>query len=200
MMSFGPRSYPLDVFPYILYTNFPIRTMEDLEGQRLRAAEDPVTVRFYELLGAQPMAIAFEELSTACATGMIDGLQTSPPETWLIAAGVYDYLSYKLDNALWWNPCPMVIDKGWWESIDEDLRLKMEAVIPYWADSVYLEFLSAREHCYALTEETFGGPEYITTLSDAELARWKEVLSPLYDEVFAIEGTQELYDAIQRYQ
>jgi TRAP-type C4-dicarboxylate transport system substrate-binding protein len=59
-----------------LYTKNPLKTVDDLKGQKIRTYS-PTTARLFELLGASPTVIQASEIPQAFATGTISGMITS---------------------------------------------------------------------------------------------------------------------------
>jgi TRAP-type C4-dicarboxylate transport system substrate-binding protein len=59
-----------------LYTKSPLKTVDDLKGQKIRTYS-PTTARLFELLGASPTVIQASEIPQAFATGAISGMITS---------------------------------------------------------------------------------------------------------------------------
>lgn len=59
------------------FTKRPVKTAADLSGVKLRIYSNE-TKRMGELLKAQPLVVQFGEVPQAFATGMIDGMFTSP--------------------------------------------------------------------------------------------------------------------------
>lgn len=59
--------------------NSPIRTPEDLEGLRMRFPDTPAYLANAESLGAEAVAVAFEEIFLALQQGIIDGQENPIP-------------------------------------------------------------------------------------------------------------------------
>ncbi|MGH8690524.1 MAG: TRAP transporter substrate-binding protein [Burkholderiales bacterium] len=59
-----------------IYTKTPLKTIDDLKGQKVRTYS-PTTARLFELLGASPTVIQASEIPQAFATGAISGMITS---------------------------------------------------------------------------------------------------------------------------
>ncbi len=59
-----------------IYTKAPLKSIDDLKGQKIRTYS-PMTARLFELLGANPTVIQASEIPQAFATGTITGMITS---------------------------------------------------------------------------------------------------------------------------
>ena len=64
-------------FRQLLNNTRPISTVEDLKGLKVRVPEIPSLLRFYELAGALPVAMAMTEILPALQQGTIDGIDNS---------------------------------------------------------------------------------------------------------------------------
>lgn len=57
----------------------PIRTPEDMAGMRIRVQESELMSRMIELIGAEPVQMAFASVYSALETGKIDGAENNWP-------------------------------------------------------------------------------------------------------------------------
>ena len=57
----------------------PIRTPEDLKGMKIRVQNSRMAIAMIETLGGSPTPIAFGELYSALAQGVVDGAENNPP-------------------------------------------------------------------------------------------------------------------------
>ena len=57
------------------FTNYEVKSIEDLQGKKIRVSNDPVMVGMVEGLGASATPIAFGELYSALQTGVVDGAE-----------------------------------------------------------------------------------------------------------------------------
>ena len=57
------------------FTNYPVNSIEDLAGKKIRVSEDPVMRGMVEDLSANPTIVAFTELYSALQTGVCDGAE-----------------------------------------------------------------------------------------------------------------------------
>jgi tripartite ATP-independent transporter DctP family solute receptor len=69
-------------------SNFPVKTPEDLAGKRIRAIPVPVWIAMVEGMNGIPTPVDFAELTTALATGVIDGQEN--PLTAIMTSNMYD--------------------------------------------------------------------------------------------------------------
>jgi tripartite ATP-independent transporter DctP family solute receptor len=62
-----------------LYTKKPVRTPEDLKGQKVRMMGNPLFVDTMNAMGGNGISMAYGEVFTALQTGVIDGAENNPP-------------------------------------------------------------------------------------------------------------------------
>ena len=60
-------------FRFLTNSQRPVRTLEDLEGMKVRVPQNPIMLATYEAWGASPIALAWPEVFTALQQGVIDG-------------------------------------------------------------------------------------------------------------------------------
>ena len=57
----------------------PIRTIDDLQGLKIRVMQNPLYVDMVNAMGGNGLSVAFDELYTAIQTGVVDGAENNPP-------------------------------------------------------------------------------------------------------------------------
>lgn len=75
-----------------LTANFPVYTPDDLRGKKIRAIPTPVWIAMVEGMGALPTPVDFSELTTALATGTVDGQEN--PLTTILTSNMYETQSH----------------------------------------------------------------------------------------------------------
>ncbi len=87
-------------------TTRPIYGPDDVAGLKLRTTPADIQQRLVQALGASPTPIAFSELYTALATGVVDGTKNSIQD--IVGTKLHEHVKFiTLDNhaymaALWW--------------------------------------------------------------------------------------------------
>jgi tripartite ATP-independent transporter DctP family solute receptor len=59
--------------------NRQIKTPDDLKGLKIRVMNSPMAIKMVEMMGASPTPIAWGELYSALAQGIVDGAENNPP-------------------------------------------------------------------------------------------------------------------------
>ena len=57
----------------------PIKTLDDLNGLKIRVMQNPIFVEMVNAMGGNGLSVAFNELYTAMQTGVVDGAENNPP-------------------------------------------------------------------------------------------------------------------------
>ncbi len=74
------------------FTQKPVRTPDDLKGQKIRVMASPVMVKTMKALGATGVPVAWAELYTALQTGVVDGAENNHPS--VVAKKFYEVSKY----------------------------------------------------------------------------------------------------------
>jgi len=91
--------------PQGFYTKKAINSVDDLEGQKMRAYS-PTTSRLAILLKASPTTVQTPEIPQAFSTGIIDAMVTSPATG--VSSQAWDFVDHYTDTQAW-IPKNMVI-------------------------------------------------------------------------------------------
>lgn len=107
----------------------PIRTPADLEGLSIRVQNTPLFVNLIESLGGQPTPLAFAELPTALATGVVDGQEN--PVSVIYSNRLYEVQQYLTLDGHVYAADFMVINDDLYQSLSEADQglLKRAAVV-----------------------------------------------------------------------
>ncbi|MFI7742822.1 DctP family TRAP transporter solute-binding subunit [Kocuria rhizosphaericola] len=151
----------LDVWYYgdrTFSANSPIRTPDDLDNLRIRFPDSPVHLQNAEALGAEPVAVAFEEIYLALQQGTVDG-QENPVQ--LTAQNsfdeVQDYVSLNRHSV---GSQLVVMNADAWSGLSEEQQTALtEAVRDARADN--LECAQTEEQEVLDEWEAAGTPEVI---------------------------------------
>ena len=92
----------------------PIRSLEDIKGLKIRTTPNPYHIQAFELLGANPVPMAYSELYTALETGAIDAQEHPLPVLW--AAKFYEVQEYLTLTSHAYSPLILVMNKPKFES------------------------------------------------------------------------------------
>ncbi|WP_274626337.1 TRAP transporter substrate-binding protein [Arvimicrobium flavum] len=91
-------------------SNYPVRSPDDLAGKRIRAIPVPVWIGMVEGMNAIPTPVDFAELTTALATGVIDGQEN--PLTAILTSNMYDSQKYLILTDHMINIIPLFVNSA----------------------------------------------------------------------------------------
>ncbi|MBZ0162558.1 MAG: TRAP transporter substrate-binding protein [Notoacmeibacter sp.] len=165
--------------PGMFHSNKPIRTVDDLKGMKLRAPTRVIT-GMLESLGATAIGMPVPAVPEALSKGVIDGCVIP----WEVTASlkvpelVKNHTEFG-SGALYTTAFVLAMNKAKYESLPDDLK----AVIDQNSGQDFSAFAGK-------TQAASDGParelavkagNNIITLSDEEVAKWKEASRPVYD-------------------
>jgi tripartite ATP-independent transporter DctP family solute receptor len=108
------------------FTQKPVRSPDDLKGQKIRVMASPVMVKTMEAMGATGVPVAWAELYTALQTGVVDGAENNHPS--VVAKKFYEVSKfYSLDEHMRIPDLLLVSMKLWNQLNDEQKKALEEA-------------------------------------------------------------------------
>lgn len=154
-------------------TRRPIRSLDDLEGLKFRVMQNPVFVDMVDALGASATPMAYGEVYTALATGVIDGAENNYPSFY--TSNHYEVAGYYTQDEHLRVPEILIMSKMVWDGFGaEDQRLIRGAAaesVPYQREQ--WEIMAAESR--AKMQEA--GVEIIT---DIDKRPFIEAMAPVY--------------------
>jgi len=109
-------------------TETPIRSVEDLQGLRIRAQESQVVLDMMEAFGAEPVPLPFGEVYTSLQTGVIDGAENNFPSYGPEGVRHFEVAPYYTLNGHARVPEVVMISQSTWDRLSpEDQTLVREA-------------------------------------------------------------------------
>ncbi len=151
----------------------PIRSIEDLQGLKIRVQKAEIMHDLVRAVGAEPIRLAFEEVYTGLQTGVIHGAENNYP-SW-ITKGHYEVAKYYTMDAHVRTPEIILFSKKTWDRLSEKdrqlIRRAAQESIPYqrrlWHEKVEASIEKARE----------AGCEIITNI---DISPFRDAMEPVY--------------------
>ena len=98
----------------------PIRSLEDLQGLRIRVQKAEIMMDMIRALGAVPIPMSFEEVYTGLQTGIIDGAENNYP-SW-VTKGHFETARFYTQNEHSLVPEIILFSKLTWDRLSEQDR------------------------------------------------------------------------------
>jgi tripartite ATP-independent transporter DctP family solute receptor len=155
--------------PQSFLTKFPINTLADIQGKKMRVLPSPPRVAAYQDWGAVPRPMELGEVYTALQQGTLDGME-NPPDV-LYKMKLHEVAKYFTITEHFAFASNVIVSKRWLDGQPKDVQ---EAVIKagkesiQFADVAYTE--SQQTSLDAMKKEIT-----VTTMPPAELQKMKDL-------------------------
>ena len=174
------RVYPMDEQP--LYNRKrPIAKLEDLRGLKFSVGPGPTMMEAMTILsGSKPVNIPIPELPSSLETGMVDGSPfPRPVQVYIDFPRILPYMTLVPFGISF--PVGLVVSTKWWNTLPSDLQQTLQRIFEDAMERWGKEIVIAGEEQFKIFKDTPGTT--VTILTDAEEARWRKELKPLYDRL-----------------
>lgn len=123
---------------HISTTNHPVHEAKDVEGLKLRVPTSQMYLDCWETLGANPVALALNELAIALSNGTAEGQDNATYH--LVANATYDDIKYFSFINYMWMGCTMAANKDTWDKLPAEyqaiLKEQAKAAAKYSFDTI----------------------------------------------------------------
>lgn len=160
--------------PRQIISTKPIRTLEDIQGIKMRVPGSDLYVQMANGLGAQATALPFGDVYTGLQNNTIDGAEGSP--TVILTQGWGEVAKYVTLDAHVYQPLSIIFTLETWNSFTAEQQTIIENAIDAASQAQLALLLDANETALAALEEL--GVELIE-LEDRE--EWKVRIQPAID-------------------
>ncbi|MGD8910446.1 MAG: TRAP transporter substrate-binding protein [Chromatiales bacterium] len=183
--------------PVYVLTKKPINSIEDFKGLKIRAPG--AYGKFLRKLGASPASMAWSEIYTSLATGVIDGS---------IGSNMIDHRDgnhvevakymYKLPLA-GAQVLPIVVNRSAWSKLDDELKAAVRKATEIHAQEQLT--YSKKWESEAIAEMEKKGMKWSADPSDADKEAWADAGASLWDEYAnADKYSKQLIDILKKEQ
>ncbi|BDB27283.1 TRAP transporter substrate-binding protein [Cupriavidus sp. P-10] len=154
-----------------------ISKLEDFKGLKIRTIQNPVFIDVFNTLGANATPLAFTEVYTALESRAIDGQET--PYNSIYTSRFFEVQKYVSETRHIYGAAVVLVGKRFWDGLNSDER-KMLQESCYQARDYERRF-NREQDPKLLTSLKAKGMQY-NDLTDAERARIRTALKPVYDK------------------
>jgi C4-dicarboxylate-binding protein DctP len=177
----------------IITSNKPLRKLEDFKGMKMRIQSSKVLEATYRHLGALPQVMAFSEVYQALQTGVVDGVENTPSNSY--TQKFYEVQKYLTVSYHTYIGYAVVVNKKFWEGLPPDIRAALESAMK--DATAYCNEIAEKENEDALAKIKASGTIEFIVLTDQEKAEWRKSLLPVHEEMAPRIG-KELIQAIYK--
>jgi TRAP-type C4-dicarboxylate transport system substrate-binding protein len=96
----------------------PVKTIADLKGLKIRVIGNPMFVDMANALGANGVAMGYDQVFSALQTGVIDGAENNPPS--FVFDNHYQVAKFYSDSQHLIVPEMLVYSKAGWDQLSPD--------------------------------------------------------------------------------
>ena len=118
-----------------LTTSFPVYSVDDLKGKKIRGVPFPIWMSMIKGMGAIPTPVEFSELTTALMTGLVAGQEN--PLSNIYASQIYEVQSHiAMTNHMLSCLCVFIHEKLWQSISKEDQQIMSNTIKELSAEAV----------------------------------------------------------------
>lgn len=171
-LGFGPFG-----FRHVTNNAREIKTLEDFKGLKIRTMQNPLHLRVFRALGANPTPMPFSELFSALQQGVVDGQEN--PMMNIYSQKISEVQKYGTMTGHVYSWVVLVVGKNFYDSLTPEQQTIMQEsadiAIAYMAESVAKDDETAREEM-AKTGLVFVEP------SEEFKTKIKEIVAPILEK------------------
>jgi C4-dicarboxylate-binding protein DctP len=170
----------------------PLRRPSDAAGLTFRIMESDVLQAEILAFGGSPQKMAFSEVYQALQTGTVDAQENTFSNIW--SSKFYEVQPYVTESNHGYIGYFVAVNKDFWESLPADLREGLEEVlaeVTEWGNARAAE-INAADRARIVAS----GVSEVITLTDDELAAWREAVAPVWEQFADVIG-RDLIEAAQ---
>lgn len=157
-----------------IVTKRPVQSLADMKGLKIRVPEASISIRVFQLLGANPTPVPTAEIYNALQSGVVDSTEGS----------VFSILGYKWYEPApnltlsyqWFNAKPIRVNAKWLASLPADLQ----TILKDTAKSVFAEQRTASRKQFNEAVDKIGASG--AKVYKVDLEPWRKACEPQYDE------------------
>ena len=167
----------------------PVNSAEDIKGLKIRTTPNPYHIQAFELLGANPVPLAYAELYSALETGAVDAQEHPLPILW--AGKFYEVQDYLTLTNHAYSPLILAMNKPKFESLPPEYQTILVEAAREAAD--YQRDLNAKQAAEIIAGVKEEGVEVIEQI---DTAPFRQIVAEPLRKAFADEYGMELLNAI----
>jgi len=153
----------------------PIRTVEDLDGLKIRVEENEAHMTIMRALGAAPVPLPWSELQTGLATGLVDGHFHAPGVNDIFK--IHDVADYTTWSGHVYNTITWSVSEAWFSQLPRDYQ---EIIVVAAREAVTLAHGVAAKITIVGWENSCRAFKECHVLPASERERMRSLAEPIY--------------------
>lgn len=182
-MAFGENG-----FRQLTNNTRAVKTPDDMKGLKIRIPANNMYISLFKKLGADPTTMNWGEVFTALQQGTIDG-QENPMDT-IRSAKVQEVQKYLTVWNYSYDPIALSASQKLWDSLSDEDKEIFEAAAEKGCKQEVKETRKLEKEIIEDSKKTME----VNTLSSDEIAAFKKLTDPLYEEYKDVIG-EDLFKA-----
>ncbi|MBI1920200.1 MAG: TRAP transporter substrate-binding protein [Geobacter sp.] len=162
----------------VMSANKPLKTPDDMKGQKMRIQSSKVLDAQMRSVGAMPQVMAFSEVYQALQTGVVNGTENPPSN--LYTQKMHEVQKYVTLSNHGYLGYAVIVNKKFWNGLPADIRTILEGCMK--DATSYANLVAKKDNDEALAAVRKSGKSQIITLSQQERAAWKKAMDKSHKE------------------
>lgn len=173
----------------VIATKKQIKSIDDLQGFKLRLAPSSLKFKVWQAVGALPVAVAFGETYSALASGLVDGMENEMPS--ILTAKFYEPAPYFTLTQHEITVRPMFMNVKKFYSLDRQLQQALTKAM----DKATVKARALEKEFEAKAEKEMV-EKYGIKIVNIDKAPFIKRTSPIFKEFGEATGTTKIIDSI----
>ena len=113
-------------FRHMTNSKRPIFTVQDMKGLKVRVVKSEMSIKIISAMGANAVPMAYSELYTALASGVVDGQEN--PFMNIYASKFYEVQKYMSLTKHQYSTLPLIFSEQRWQTLNEEQHKALKQV------------------------------------------------------------------------
>lgn len=163
----------------IMTANSPVVHPDDFLGLKMRIQSSKILEAQFQALGAVPQVMAFSEVYQALQTGVVDGTENTPSNTY--TQRVNEVQKYGTISNHGYIGYAVIVNKAFWDGLPEDVRGELDKAMAEATD--YANSIAESENKAAMDAMIAAKTTDFHVQTEEEREEWYDVLKVVHEEM-----------------
>lgn len=163
----------------IMTANSPVVHPDDFLGLKMRIQSSKILEAQFEALGAVPQVMAFSEVYQALQTGVVDGTENTPSNTYTQRVNEVQKFGNVSNHG--YIGYAVIVNKAFWEGLPADVRPALDKAMAEATE--YANSIAESDNKAAMAAMIAAGTTQFHVQTPEEREEWYEVLKVVHEEM-----------------